>query len=331
MSRRHGGGFITSDSYWDIGTEDARGRDGDTSRIAATKFNDHRHSAYQALSVDALNNWRSELSVASTHPDTDIPGGHIPTEAVPLRSPGDVADLDGNLFFKTSTGVYCGTSGFGPEVVPGGVAPVPDQIAGTYSLVGASNTSFAQLTAGAWISFGGGVVLPSITAHRGQVTTRTVLTSALTATAPFPADLVYLNVLPTINVDIRASYVGFDSNEAVIPTGQGVPGAPARIEATTHGAAESALLRIGNSVVGYSVQTIDTVADNFFGRISISAQCTPRTFFTEAHLNAMTADYVAANPGETLDDYIAKVTAWADAELHLETLGAHAQVLCSFK
>lgn len=331
MSRRHGGGFITSDDYWDIGTDAARGRDGDTARAAAEKFNDHRHSAYQALSVAALANWESELSVASTHPDTGLPGGRIPTEPVPIREPGDVADLSGNLYFKTSTGVYCATSGFGPDVSAGGVAAVPDQVAGTYSLAHPMELSFGALTAGAWVSFGRGVVLPTLTAHRGEVTTRTVLVSAITATAPFPADLVYLGVLPTINVDIRVSYTLFDENESVIPTGQGTPSAPIRVETTTHDAAAATQLNIGNSSVGYSVQTISTSAGNIFGKVSVAAQCSPRTFFTEDHLAAMAPDYVANNPGETIDDYIVAVKTWAEGSLVLETLGTYAQVLCDFK
>ena len=97
MPRNDKGGFIAQEMYWNIGTEDQRGRDGDTSRTAAKKYNDHRHPAYVAATTTALDEWAAETQ-------TESGGGYLQTDANQLiRMPGDLALCQGRLFMSTGT------------------------------------------------------------------------------------------------------------------------------------------------------------------------------------------------------------------------------------
>lgn len=97
MPRNDKGGFIAQEMYWNIGTEDQRGRDGDTSRAAAKKYNDHRHPAYVATTTTVLDQWAAETQ-------TESGGGYLQTDANQLiRMPGDLALCQGRLFMSTGT------------------------------------------------------------------------------------------------------------------------------------------------------------------------------------------------------------------------------------
>ena len=106
MSRNHNGGFIDQEMYWNIGSEEERGRDGDTAREAAKKFNDHRHSAFVAQTAGDLNAWLVESQIASEV--NNVQGGYLVTDgSINVRRPGDLATLNGHMFMATnSSGSY---------------------------------------------------------------------------------------------------------------------------------------------------------------------------------------------------------------------------------
>ena len=99
MPRRHRGGFVSQEMYMDIGTEQERGRDGDSARLAAKKYNDHRHPAYEATTLADLDSWASEGTLESTV--NGRPGGVIEDNPQQnIRQPGDLAIQGGRLFMS---------------------------------------------------------------------------------------------------------------------------------------------------------------------------------------------------------------------------------------
>ena len=99
MPRRHRGGFVSQEMYMDIGTEEQRGRDGDTSRLAAQKYNDHRHPAFEAVTLADLDSWASEGTLESSIDGR--PGGIIENDVQQnIRQPGDLAIQGGRLFMS---------------------------------------------------------------------------------------------------------------------------------------------------------------------------------------------------------------------------------------
>jgi hypothetical protein len=279
MARRNRGGFVPSESYWDIGTDAARGRDGDTARDASKKFNDHRHPAEIAVSPQDLVNWTNELEDISEH-SSGVAGGFIAPSANVIRDSGDSADYAGNLYAKTSAGVYCTTSGFGPRIDATTFSLVSDQIAGNYKVTGAVEIPVGERVV--FTSEGSTTVFPCAVAHRAAVTTRVVIASALVVTSPFPANLVANagGVKPVITADVRVSYYPYDAVEGTIPLTLGSSSIPVRVEATRYGAAQATANNLANTVTGYAVQTIDEVSGNFFGKISVEVQCDVDTFYT---------------------------------------------------
>lgn len=98
--RKHSGGFIVEDSYLNIGTEDARGRDGDNARIAAKKYNDHKHPAHIAQSIAEANAWSQEPQLESSV--DGISGGYLENDATKTsRTPGDLVSVNSYLFCHT--------------------------------------------------------------------------------------------------------------------------------------------------------------------------------------------------------------------------------------
>lgn len=113
MPRKHSGGFVERDFYWNIG-EGPRGRDGMDAREAAQRYNDHRHPAIELSSAAEVDAWINEVENISQFDDTDgIQGGSIvPTAAnLPIRKPGDLMRFAGLVW------VYIGDG----EVSPLGV------------------------------------------------------------------------------------------------------------------------------------------------------------------------------------------------------------------
>lgn len=108
MARKHDGGFISVDNYWNIGTPD-RGQDGDTAREAAKKYNDHRHNAIVIDSAQSMLAWVEEKQLSSFHPDNPHnQGGVIDNDlASSIRRPGDIALYNDLLWMSNGTSVVC--------------------------------------------------------------------------------------------------------------------------------------------------------------------------------------------------------------------------------
>lgn len=101
--RKHSGGYIQKEAYLNIGTEEARGRDGDNARIAAKKYNDHKHPAHIALTIPQVDSWSREPQLESSI--DDIPGGFIENNGANLaRTEGDMVSFQGNIFMYKSPG-----------------------------------------------------------------------------------------------------------------------------------------------------------------------------------------------------------------------------------
>ena len=105
--RKHDGGFIGHDFYWDIGDEE-RGRDGMNAREAAKRYNDHRHPALVVEDENEASIWINETQQASfyTSPADGIrntQGGIIEDDVGSnLRKVGDL------MFYKGLVWMYGG-------------------------------------------------------------------------------------------------------------------------------------------------------------------------------------------------------------------------------
>jgi len=105
MSRKHSGGFIERDFYWNIGTPD-RGRDGMNAREAAQRYNDHRHPAIELSTPQEVVAWINETESASHFYDGDgIQGGTIESSSASIRKPGDLMRYQGLvwMYIKANT------------------------------------------------------------------------------------------------------------------------------------------------------------------------------------------------------------------------------------
>lgn len=108
--REHSGGYINQAAYWDIGTEAARGRDGDTRREAAKKYNDHKHPAALIQTADDLVAWANEPQLSSGM-------GYLQDNAAQLaRNAGDMALFGGRLYASDGLGGVFPVSGLGGTV-----------------------------------------------------------------------------------------------------------------------------------------------------------------------------------------------------------------------
>lgn len=103
MTRRHSGGFVNEEDYWNIGTDENRGRDGDNARHAARLYNDHRHSAAIVSTSNELGSWAGERENISQHPESFLEGGggRIESSDAVIRRPGDLAALNNQLWMHT--------------------------------------------------------------------------------------------------------------------------------------------------------------------------------------------------------------------------------------
>ncbi len=101
MARRHSGGFVNQEDYWEIGTDENRGRDGDTARHASKLYNDHRHSAAAVATSNDLASWAGEQENVSQHPTSAREGGRIEVSALSIRRPGDLASLNNQMWMHT--------------------------------------------------------------------------------------------------------------------------------------------------------------------------------------------------------------------------------------
>ena len=113
MSRKHSGGFISADVYWDIGTAE-RGRDGMNAREAAQRYNDHKHPPIEIEDDAEMLAWLNETQQASRPENSGSSerGGIIEDDASQnMRRAGDIASYNGLLWLYSPSG----------ELVPLGV------------------------------------------------------------------------------------------------------------------------------------------------------------------------------------------------------------------
>lgn len=104
MARKHSGGFIEHDFYWNIGTGD-RGRDGMNAREAAQRYNDHRHPAIELATPNDVDEWLNEVENISTHDDRpDVQGGLLVPSNARIRKPGDLMKYEGLTWMYVGDG-----------------------------------------------------------------------------------------------------------------------------------------------------------------------------------------------------------------------------------
>lgn len=109
-SRNHGRGFVGQESYMELGTVEARGRDGDNSRETSRKYNDHRHSALDlGVNDDAMSDFILEMRPAQN----DMGLESLVGPEVRLREAGDL------IKYRDLVWMYVG----GNQAVPLGVGP----------------------------------------------------------------------------------------------------------------------------------------------------------------------------------------------------------------
>lgn len=108
--RQPNAGFVEESSYWDIGTEERRGHDGDNARVAARKYNDHRHPA-----SDVGQSSTAMYSFLEEQVPVENPTGLVleSDSLGRIRRPGDSIFYRGLLWKYTEDGV----------AVPLGVGP----------------------------------------------------------------------------------------------------------------------------------------------------------------------------------------------------------------
>jgi uncharacterized UPF0146 family protein len=202
--RRHGGGFIDEASYWSIGTDEQRGRDGDTARDAAKKYNDHRHSAAILASPTELLQWSREITLPSA-------GGQIEESLAPLRASGDVAEVAGDVYMATSEGTpVCLTSGFGAQLTEpseGMGVIVPDFVSTVTPVRFSGNAEDVTLIPDVDLLMGTAVLYPSVRAHRATMSTVLATASALKVKSALPPLTYEGNLVPTLSANIRVSYI----------------------------------------------------------------------------------------------------------------------------
>jgi hypothetical protein len=339
MARYHSGGFIDSQFYFNIGTEDARGRDGDTARDAAKKYNDHRHSAYVAVSTNDLRNWKNELQEESTDPASGNPGGILTTDGHFLRLPGDLAELNAVLYMATSNSIRSISSGFGvhvdmdpqiPEIVEDYVAsnfsmlrssPPPEGVACLFADDGTGLRPFKHTIADC-------VVYPSMRAASGDIDTQVVVTAGVkVSNAPTIGNQGDpLPVPPVIGVLLTPKYYPTNTATQRIVSSQ-VTQMPGYLITSLTG--DRFPGDISNSEdVGHTVAGVMTLPSNFEGRIELEMSFDVDACYTVDEYNA-----VAAMPevNMSVENLKSAICEWASQNVKLDIIDATARVLCTFR
>lgn len=177
MARQHGGGYINEDAYWNIGTDAQRGRDGDTARDAARKYNDHKHPAAVIVDVGDLHSWANEPQLASA-------GGYLADNAAEYaRSPGDLAIYGGRLYVSDGAGDVLPLGGVGAHiVVDSGGSPslVSDRIETVQQIASGSSYAVGALGEEESVAIGSVLLRPgAVYVHNAARSTRVRVTGAL--------------------------------------------------------------------------------------------------------------------------------------------------------
>lgn len=191
--REHSGGYINQAAYWDIGTEAARGRDGDTRREAAKKYNDHKHPAALIQTADDLVAWANEPQLSSGM-------GYLQDNAAQLaRNAGDMALFGGRLYASDGLGGVFPVSGLGGAVSvtqQGNAVVQPDVLSYTTALAAPVRYGVGSVGEGVSIACGSAQFLD--TDMRVSTATRHVVFSCAAAVhiSGDPADWASLPVAP---------------------------------------------------------------------------------------------------------------------------------------
>lgn len=337
MARQHSGGFINPQFYFNIGTDAARGRDGDTARTAAQKYNDHRHSAYVAVSTNDLRNWQNEIQSASTEPNSGNPGGLLSDAQEFLRLPGDLAELNSILYAATSAGLKSISSGFGVHVdmQPNVPQIVEDKVAANFTMLRGAippegiDCLFAPLNGlnvPLKTTVGNCVVYSSMRAHSGDLETQ-VLVAAAVKLSSGPAlvdgagNPIPLSALPVIGILLSPKY--YPTINGRISSSQVVEGPSLLITSITGQPFQS----ISNSGdLGHTVANVLTLPSHFEGRIELEM-----AFDVDACYTADEYNTVASDAGLAVDELKSAMCAWAEQNVRLDLLDATARVLCTFR
>lgn len=323
MSRQHDGGFIGGADYWDIGTDAQRGRDGDTAREAAKKFNDHRHVAAIKASPESLNNWANELEDVSESPSSGLQGGYIEQSNQLLRKPGDAASYNGHLYATTTAGTKCTTSGFGPHIAISGGVPVieADYISSIRSFNLGEYSPLGVSTQVATLKLGHVVMYESIGAYVGDLETRTVIAAGLLLSEEFPlAD--YENVKPAISISVFTRRHPYDPATGRIEVGNPVTDAPVFLTAY---ASDQHTNTVVDAPTGYTVKEISNVAGNFVGKIDVMYSLNVDGCYTETEVATITTA-----TGESEADFNARLQGDLERVVKFDIIDLSAHVFCTF-
>ena len=340
MPRLHSGGFINPEFYFNIGTEPARGRDGDTARVAAKKYNDHRHSPYAAPSPSALRNWINEFIAESEEPLSSNPGGFIEAAAGYIRLPGDTAELNSIIYAVTSQGIKPVTSGFGPHIsLPADATQDPDIIEdyvssnytmmrrptplGGYQCVMGNDGNNPNALVPAPMTVGDCVVYPTTRAGSGTIYTQVGVAASVLVTSAPEVNNRRLEIMPRIGILLSVKRFNYDPITA-------------RIRSTVSSSGDTTLITsltgqtwpndIANGAdEGFTVADLINLDGNFVGKFELEMQfdlegCyTPDDFIAEANEHQI-----------SVSELKSKIADWAQNNVSLNLLDATARVLCTF-
>jgi hypothetical protein len=333
MARLHGGGFINADNYFNIGTEAARGRDGDSARVAAKKYNDHRHSAFLATSVDGLTSWVREQTDVSVDNVTQLPGGLVESPTADLiRKSGDVADYRGVLYATTTTGLHALSSGFGPSLDVSGDVPrvrsdflveqrslltTPPPVSGVAMGAAQSNGNTVPI----YTRIGRGMAYESFSAHRADIQTRVVLTAGVRVQSVFDLEGF---LAPNIGILITAKLYPADvstGNMTLVnatPLGEGV-----LVTSLSSNANEPSALQ--NMSSGYTIATVGDLPGSVQGLMDVEAALSPSSCYTAVEFLA-----IEEQLGITRAEVESRLTSWMRDHVTLDLLDVTLQSVCTF-
>jgi hypothetical protein len=303
MPRRHNGGFIDLPSYWGIGTDAQRGRDGDTARAASRKYNDHRHPAAITTSPADLSAWSTELNAPST--TNGVVGGYLVDDNTPLRVPGDIADLSGDLFAYTQeSDVKCVTSGFTRTFDVGSETFTHDHVDVFQPINPAPNVSLREVTlpvGSANFLVGESAVFNSVHATNAEIEAIGVAFASIKILIPFPVAVVTA-VPPVISATLTFDIFLADAQGLVPP--MSVP------DHTDNKVFESVTLMVanaslGNTKLGYESQEVVSLGEADKGIVRVHASTDFSSWFTDTLANIATASGLTeAQLNDTLTDWL---------------------------
>lgn len=336
MARHHSGGFINKEFYFNIGTEEQRGRDGDTARLAAQKYNDHRHSAYIATSTTDMRNWKNEVQAVSTDVASGNAGGLLVDADSYLRLPGDLAELNAVLYASTSNGLRSISSGFGVHIDMDPEFPeiVGDYTTSTVSMLrgerptGGTPCLFAlneaQLKVPFRYTIADCVLYPTVRAGNGVIATQVVVTAGLKiAESPTRPDGSSFPQPPRVGVLLVPKRHEYDAQTNRIGSVPIVESTPVTVTTVVGGIVAG----VANTAddVGHIMEGVLSLPDNFVGRLELELQFDIDGCYT-------IDDYgtVADEAGVSVDTLKSELCTWAETSVRLDLLDASARVVCTF-